>query len=44
LAELLSFFTDDAIYIAGPRGVHRGLDAISLRRSLRWGSEASRPT
>jgi limonene-1,2-epoxide hydrolase len=26
--ELLSFFADDAVYIAGPRGVHRGLDAI----------------
>jgi limonene-1,2-epoxide hydrolase len=26
--ELLSFFAEDAVYIAGPRGVHCGLDAI----------------
>ena len=26
--ELTSFFTDDALYVDGPRGVHRGIDAI----------------
>lgn len=26
--ELVSFFSEDAIYIDGPRGVHRGVDAI----------------
>jgi limonene-1,2-epoxide hydrolase len=26
--ELISFFSDDAVYIDGPRGVHRGIDAI----------------
>ena len=26
--ELVGFFSDDAIYIDGPRGVHRGIDAI----------------
>lgn len=26
--ELISFFSDDAIYIDGPRGVHRGREAI----------------
>jgi limonene-1,2-epoxide hydrolase len=26
--ELCSFFTDDAVYTDGPRGVHRGIDAI----------------
>ena len=26
--KLLSFFTDDAVYNAGPRGVHSGPDAI----------------
>lgn len=28
VAELISFFSDDAVYIDGPRGVHRGIDAI----------------
>jgi limonene-1,2-epoxide hydrolase len=28
VAELVSFFSDDAVYIDGPRGVHRGIDAI----------------
>jgi limonene-1,2-epoxide hydrolase len=26
--ELVSFFSDDAVYTDGPRGVHRGIDAI----------------
>ena len=26
--ELVSFFSDDAVYVDGPRGVHRGVDAI----------------
>jgi limonene-1,2-epoxide hydrolase len=26
--ELVSFFTDDAVYTDGPRGVHHGIDAI----------------
>ena len=26
--ELVGFFSDDAVYIDGPRGVHRGVDAI----------------
>ncbi len=26
--ELVGFFSDDAVWIDGPRGVHRGLDAI----------------
>jgi limonene-1,2-epoxide hydrolase len=26
--ELVGFFSDDAVYIDGPRGVHRGIDAI----------------
>jgi limonene-1,2-epoxide hydrolase len=26
--ELVGFFTDDAVYTDGPRGVHRGIDAI----------------
>ena len=26
--ELISFFSDDAVYIDGPRGVHRGAEAI----------------
>ena len=28
LEELVSFFSDDAVFIDGPRGVHRGVDAI----------------
>ncbi len=28
LDELVNFFGDDAIYTDGPRGVHRGIDAI----------------
>jgi limonene-1,2-epoxide hydrolase len=28
LDELVSFFSDDALFIDGPRGVHRGVDAI----------------
>lgn len=28
VAELISFFSDDAVYVDGPRGVHRGVDAI----------------
>ena len=28
LDELVSFFTNDAVYIDGPRGVHHGIDAI----------------
>jgi limonene-1,2-epoxide hydrolase len=28
VAGLLSFFADDAVYVAGPRGTHRGVDAI----------------
>ena len=26
--ELISFFADEAVYTDGPRGVHRGVDAI----------------
>jgi limonene-1,2-epoxide hydrolase len=26
--ELVGFFSDDAVYIDGPRGVHNGIDAI----------------
>jgi limonene-1,2-epoxide hydrolase len=26
--QLISFFNDDAVFIDGPRGVHRGVDAI----------------
>jgi limonene-1,2-epoxide hydrolase len=26
--QLAGFFTDDAVYTDGPRGVHRGIDAI----------------
>ena len=26
--ELVGFFSDDAVFIAGPRGVHRGKGAI----------------
>ena len=26
--ELISFFNDEAVYIDGPRGVHRGIEAI----------------
>ncbi|MGV0742883.1 nuclear transport factor 2 family protein [Mycolicibacterium sp. XJ870] len=26
--EMVGFFSDDAVYIDGPRGVHRGIDAI----------------
>ena len=26
--EVIGFFSDDAIYIDGPRGVHTGIDAI----------------
>ena len=26
--ELVSFFSDDAVFTDGPRGVHRGIDAI----------------
>jgi limonene-1,2-epoxide hydrolase len=26
--ELVGFFSDDAVYIDGPRGVHRGIEAI----------------
>jgi limonene-1,2-epoxide hydrolase len=26
--ELIAFFSDDAVYTDGPRGVHRGIDAI----------------
>ena len=26
--ELVSFFSDDAVFLDGPRGVHRGVDAI----------------
>jgi limonene-1,2-epoxide hydrolase len=28
LDELVSFFSQDAVYTDGPRGVHRGIDAI----------------
>jgi limonene-1,2-epoxide hydrolase len=28
LDELVGFFSDDAVFIDGPRGVHRGIDAI----------------
>jgi limonene-1,2-epoxide hydrolase len=28
LDELVSFFSDDALFIDGPRGVHQGIDAI----------------
>lgn len=28
LDELVGFFSDDAVFIDGPRGVHRGVDAI----------------
>lgn len=28
LDELVGFFSDDALFIDGPRGVHRGIDAI----------------
>lgn len=28
LDELVSFFSDDAVYTDGPRGVHRGIDVI----------------
>lgn len=28
LDDLLSFFTDDAVYVDGPRGTHHGRDAI----------------
>ena len=28
LDELVSFFSDDAVFIDGPRGVHHGVDAI----------------
>ena len=28
LDELVGFFKDDAVFIDGPRGVHRGIDAI----------------
>jgi len=26
--EMIGFFSDDAVYIDGPRGVHTGIDAI----------------
>ena len=26
--ELIGFFSDDAVYTDGPRGIHRGIDAI----------------
>jgi hypothetical protein len=26
--DVIGFFSDDAVYIDGPRGVHRGIDAI----------------
>lgn len=26
--ELVGFFSDDAVYVDGPRGVHRGIEAI----------------
>lgn len=29
LDELVAFFSDDAVYTDGPRGVHRGIDAIT---------------
>jgi limonene-1,2-epoxide hydrolase len=28
LDELVGFFSDDAVFIDGPRGVHKGIDAI----------------
>jgi limonene-1,2-epoxide hydrolase len=28
LDELVGFFSDDAVFVDGPRGVHRGIDAI----------------
>ena len=28
VAELVGYFSDEAVYIDGPRGVHRGIDAI----------------
>jgi limonene-1,2-epoxide hydrolase len=28
LDELVGFFSDDAVFIDGPRGVHRGIEAI----------------
>ena len=29
LNRILSFFAEDAVWVDGPRGVHRGLDAIT---------------
>ena len=28
ISSIARFFSDDAVYIDGPRGVHRGIDAI----------------
>jgi limonene-1,2-epoxide hydrolase len=45
LNKLLSFLTDDAVYIAGPRGAHRGVDAIKseleTQLSMGWQSVTS---
>lgn len=32
--ELVGFFSDDAVWIDGPRGVHRGIDAIRTELEL----------
>jgi limonene-1,2-epoxide hydrolase len=32
--DLVGFFSDDAVWIDGPRGVHRGLDAIRTELEL----------
>ena len=32
--ELVGFFSDGAVYIDGPRGVHRGIDAIKAEFQL----------
>ena len=45
--ELIGFFSDDAVFIDGPRGSStRGKEAIgpNSRPSLRWDSRASRST
>jgi limonene-1,2-epoxide hydrolase len=39
LEEIVSFFTEDAVYIDGPRGEHRGIGAITdeFKKQLNMG-------
>jgi limonene-1,2-epoxide hydrolase len=43
LDDLVSFFSDDAVFIDGPRGVHRGVNAIKSEFEAWQAMEMGRP-